>query len=87
VSPVSTRLAAPKQPAANARRRRTTRNAQIVILRSTLPVQLVTLRHEVPQHISGATPKVVAEPAGDSDVAAPVAGGETAAGKGGAARW
>jgi hypothetical protein len=39
-------------------RRRPMRNERMVSLRSTMPLGLVTLRHDVPEYIKETTPKV-----------------------------
>ena len=80
---MSTRLAPPGRP-------RRTRDERVVRLRSSMPLRLVTLRHEIPkipQHESMTTPKVVVEPVQPSPAAEPAADDETPAGKGGDARW
>ena len=68
------------------RRRRPMRNERMVSLRSTMPLGLVTLRHDVPEYIktvqiNDTTPKV--DPAERAERAAV----ETPARKGGEAQW
>ncbi len=62
-------------------RRRPMRSERMVSLRSTMPIGLVTLRHDIPEHIKEATPKV------DSAERAEHAGVETPVRKGGEAQW
>jgi hypothetical protein len=61
--------------------RRPMRSERMVSLRSTMPVGLVTLRHDVPEYIKEATPKV------DSAERAERAGVDTPARKGVEAQW
>jgi hypothetical protein len=57
------------------------RSERMVSLRSTMPIGLVTLRHDVPEYIKETTPKV------DNAERAERAGVETPARKGGEAQW
>jgi hypothetical protein len=61
--------------------RRPMRSQRIVSLRSALPIGLVTLRHDVPEYIKEATPKV------DSAERAERTNVDTPARKGGEAQW
>ena len=70
-------------------RRRPMRSEQLVSLRSTMPVQLVTLHHQIPRYLTKAAAELLE--AGDDtttqQVPAPITGPrETAARKGGEAR-
>jgi hypothetical protein len=58
-------------------RRRPMRSERMVSLRSSLPVGLVTLRHDVPEYLEETTPKV--DPAERA--------AETPVRKGGEAQW
>jgi hypothetical protein len=62
-------------------RRRPMRSERMVSLRSTMPIGLVTLRHDVPEYIKEATPKV------DNAERAERAGVDTPVRKGGEAQW
>jgi hypothetical protein len=61
--------------------RRPMRSERMVSLRSTMPVGLVTLRHDVPEYIKEATPKV------DTAERAERAGVDTPVRKGVEAQW
>jgi hypothetical protein len=63
------------------RRRRPMRSERMVGLRSAMPLGLVTLRHDVPEYLTEATPKV------DTAERVERAGIETPARKGGEAQW
>ena len=65
---------------------RSMRTERMVMLRSSMPVQLVTLRHSVPLHLSDADLADLAPFADDYTTTPEVDEVETAAGKGGDAR-
>jgi hypothetical protein len=70
-------------------RRRPMRSERMVSLRSTMPIGLVTLRHDIPERLRPEVPEYIKEatPKVDSAERAEHAGVETPVRKGGEAQW